>query len=115
MKYLVAIVRTSAVDQVRHALARLGVHEMIAQEVDRYGLQELHQQSYRGAVYDVAFVRKVKLELAVANEQAEAAIVALREAATSGQSGDGRIFVLDVERGIQISSGKLMKEDSAAA
>ena len=115
MKYIVAIVRKSAVDPVRHALARLGVHEMIAQEVERYGLQERHQESYRGAVYDVPFVKKVKLELAVGNEQAEAAIAALQQAATSGQSGDGRIFVVDIERGMQISSGKLLKEGPAAA
>lgn len=115
MKYVVAIVRKSAVDQVRHALARLGVHEMIAQEVERYGLQERHQESYRGAVYDVPFVRKVKLEFAVANDRSDAAIAALQQAATTGQSGDGRIFVVDIERGVQISSGKLLKEGSAAA
>lgn len=115
MKYVVAIVRKSAVDPVRHALAALGVHEMIAQEVERYGLQERHQQSYRGAVYNIAFVSKVKLEFAVGDEQAEPAIAALREAATTGQSGDGRIFVFDIERGIQISSGKLLKEGPAAA
>jgi nitrogen regulatory protein P-II 2 len=114
MKYVVAIVRKAAVDPVRHALARLGVHEMIAQEVERYGLQERHRESYRGAVYDVPFQRKVKLEFAVASERAEAAIAALQQAATTGQSGDGRIFVVDIERGLQISSGKLLKEGQAA-
>lgn len=115
MKYVVAIVRKGVVDQVRHALANLGVNELVAQEVERYGLQERHQQSYRGAVYDVAFVKKVKLEFAVGEGQAEAAITALREAATTGQSGDGRIFLFDIERGIQISSGKLLKDGPAAA
>jgi len=115
MKYVVAIVRKSAVDAVRQSLARLGVHEMIAQEVDRYGLQERHTESYRGAVYEVPFVRKVKLEFAVGDDRAEAAAAALQQAATTGQSGDGRIFVLDVERGLQISTGKLLKEGAAAA
>ena len=115
MKYVVAIVRKGVLDQVRHALAALGVTELIAQEVERYGLQERHQQSYRGAVYDIAFVKKVKVEFAVGNEQTDAALTALREAATTGQSGDGRIFLFDIERGVQISTGKLLKAPTAAA
>lgn len=60
-------------------------------------------------------MKKVKLELAVGDDQADAAAAVLREAATTGQSGDGRIFVLDVERAIQISTGKPLKEGPAAA
>lgn len=110
MKYVVAIIRSNAMDQVRAALASCGVEELAAQRVERYGLRERHTEAYRGEVYEVPFIRKTKVEFAVPDRHLETAVVALRQAATSGQSGDGRIFIMDIDRGIQISSGKVLAE-----
>ncbi len=110
MKYVVAIIRSNAMAQVRDALAACGVEELAAQRIERYGLQERHQEVYRGEVYEVPFIRKTKVEFAVPDRQLETAVAALRDAASTGQSGDGRIFIMDIDRGIQISSGKQLAE-----
>jgi len=115
MKYVVVIIKNRAMEQVRQALAACGVSELVVQEIQRYGLQERHQEVYRGEVYEVPYIRKTKVEFVVGNDRVDAAVAALRQAASSGQSGDGRIFIMDVERGIQISSGKLLPEHGAAA
>jgi nitrogen regulatory protein P-II 2 len=110
MKYVVAIIRSNAMTQVRDALAACGVEELAAQRIERYGLRERHQEVYRGEVYEVPFIRKIKVEFAVPDRQLEAAVAALRGAASTGQSGDGRIFIMDIDRGIQISSGKVLAD-----
>lgn len=115
MKYVVAIIRNRAMEEVRRSLAACGVLELVAQEIHRYGLQERHQEVYRGEIYEVPFIRKTKVEFVVGEEMLERAVTALRQAASSGQSGDGRIFILEIERGIQISSGKLLADPGAAA
>ncbi len=110
MKYVLAIIRSNAMAQVRDALAACGVGELVAQRIERYGLHERHQEVYRGEVYEVPFIRKTKVEFAVGDDRLDEAVEALRLAATSGQSGDGRIFIMDINRGIQISSGKILAE-----
>lgn len=107
MKYVVAIIQPHKLHAVYSALCELGITDMVASEIHRYGSEERHTQTYRGSSYEVPYLLKTRIEVAVADAMADRVVETLREAATSGQIGDGRIFVLDVDRCIQIRTGKL--------
>jgi len=111
MKYITAIIKPFKLDEVRDALSGVGVQGLTVTEVKGYGRQKGQSEIYRGAEYAVHFVPKLKLEVAVAEGEADKVIEALRESATTGQIGDGKIFVLDLEKAMRIRTG----ETNAAA
>jgi nitrogen regulatory protein P-II 1/nitrogen regulatory protein P-II 2 len=110
MKMLTAVVKPFKADQVRDALAQVGVQGMTITEVKGFGRQKGHTELYRGAEYVVDFVPKVKLELAVSDEQLDQAIDVIMKAAGTGKIGDGKIFVTDLEQVIRIRTGQIGSE-----
>jgi len=106
MKMIVAVIKPYRLDQVRDALTAVGVQGLTVSEVRGYGRQGGHTEIYRGAEYQINFVPKLKLEVAVPNELCERVIEAIREAANSNQIGDGKIFILDLEQALRIRTGE---------
>ncbi|HBL87961.1 MAG TPA: P-II family nitrogen regulator, partial [Alcanivorax sp.] len=102
MKMITAVIKPFKVDDVRDALAQIGVQGMTVTEVKGFGRQKGHTELYRGAEYVVDFVPKVKLELAVVDERVDQAVEAIAQAASSGKIGDGKIFVVNLEQAIRI-------------
>jgi nitrogen regulatory protein P-II 1 len=106
MKQITAIVKPFKLDEVREALGEVGVTGLTVTEVKGFGRQRGHTELYRGAEYVVDFLPKVKIEVAVAEAQVEAAIDAIVKAARTGRIGDGKIFVTTVEKVIRIRTGE---------
>jgi nitrogen regulatory protein P-II 2 len=106
MKIVMAIIKPFKLDEVRDALTAIGVHGMTVTEVRGYGRQKGHTEIYRGAEYAVNFLPKVKIEVAVAADQVGKAIEAITTAAKTGQIGDGKIFVLDLDSAVRIRTGE---------
>jgi nitrogen regulatory protein P-II 2 len=106
MKWIMAIIKPHKLDEVREALTASGVQGMTVSEVKGFGRQKGHTEVYRGAEYTVDFVPKVKIELVVDDSMANKAAEAIREAAQSGQIGDGKIFIADVGQAIRIRTGE---------
>ena len=111
MKFIIAIIKPFKLEEVRNALNAIGVPGMTATEVKGYGRQRGHSELYRGAEYAVSFVPKIKIELAVPSELADRTIEAITAAAKTGQIGDGKVFVLEMENAVRIRTGET---DSAA-
>ena len=111
MKLIVAIIKPFKLDEVREALADVGVNGLTVTEVKGFGRQKGHTELYRGAEYVVDFLPKLKIEAVVADDILEQAIEAIRKAAYTGKIGDGKIFVYDVEQAIRIRTGE-MGEDA---
>ncbi len=107
MKLVTAIVRPHVVDEVRDTLSRLGVTGLTATEVKGFGRQKGHTEMYRGAEYSIDFVPKAKLELVINDEKLDAVVEAVKSAARSGQIGDGKIFVSDIEQAVRIRTGEM--------
>ena len=106
MKWIVAVIKPHKLDEVREALTAAGVQGMTVSEVKGFGRQKGHTERYRGAEYTVDFVPKVKIELVVDDSVADKATEAIREAAQSGQIGDGKIFIADMGQAIRIRTGE---------
>ncbi|SAL47934.1 nitrogen regulatory protein P-II [Caballeronia terrestris] len=106
MKRITAIIKPFKLDEVREALAEVGLTGLTVTEVKGFGRQKGHTELYRGAEYVVDFLPKVKIEVVVANDQTEQVIDAIVGAARTGKIGDGKIFVADVERVIRIRTGE---------
>ena len=106
MKKVVAIIKPFKLDDVREAIADLGVQGITVTEVKGFGRQKGHTELYRGAEYVVDFLPKVKLELAVADDALERVIEAIVNTARTGKIGDGKIFVYDLEQAIRIRTGE---------
>lgn len=106
MKIVVAIIKPFKLDEVRDALTAAGVHGLTVTEVKGYGRQKGHTEIYRGAEYAVSFLPKLKIEVAVPSELADAVVNAISNAARTGQIGDGKIFVSSLERAIRIRTGE---------
>lgn len=106
MKKIEAIIKPFKLDDVKDALQKIGVQGMTVSEVKGYGRQKGHTELYRGSEYEVAFVPKVKIEAAVAEDLVEKAIEAITQAARTGKIGDGKIFVMPVENTIRIRTGE---------
>jgi nitrogen regulatory protein P-II 2 len=102
MKWITAVIKPFTLDDVREALAEVGVQGMTVTEVKGFGRQHGHTELYRGAEYVVDFLPKLKVELAVTEEQLERAIEAISRAARTGKIGDGKIFVLELEQAVRI-------------
>ncbi|MCG5075728.1 P-II family nitrogen regulator [Paraburkholderia tagetis] len=111
MKRITAVIKPFKLDEVREALAEVGLTGLTVTEVKGFGRQKGHTELYRGAEYVVDFLPKVKIEVVVANAQTDQVIDAIIGAARTGKIGDGKIFVTDVERVIRIRTGE---EDEAA-
>ncbi|HAD45530.1 MAG: P-II family nitrogen regulator [Alcanivorax sp.] len=106
MKMITAVIKPFKVDDVRDALAQIGVQGMTVTEVKGFGRQKGHTELYRGAEYVVDFVPKVKLELAVVDERVDQAVEAIAQAASSGKIGDGKIFITALEQALRIRTGE---------
>ncbi len=111
MKLVMAIVKPFKLDDVRDALTPLGVQGLTVTEVKGFGRQKGQTEIYRGAEYHVSFLPKVKIEVAVTADQVDAVVEAITRAAQTGKIGDGKIFVMDIERAVRIRTGEL---DAAA-
>lgn len=106
MKMLVAIIKPFKLDSVREALGDIGVQGMTVTEVRGFGRQKGHTELYRGAEYTVDLLPKIKLEVALAPDMVEKAIDAILKGAKTGQIGDGKIFVYDIEQAVRIRTGE---------
>jgi nitrogen regulatory protein PII len=111
MKLVTAIIKPFRLDDVRNALAEVGVNGMTVSEVKGFGRQRGHTELYRGAEYVVDFLPKVKVEAAVADDLVERVIEVITDAARTGKVGDGKIFVAPLEQAIRIRTGET--DDSA--
>jgi nitrogen regulatory protein P-II 2 len=107
MKIIVAVIKPFKLDPVRDALTRLGIHGLTVTEVKGFGRQRGHTEVYRGTEYAVNFLPKLKIEVAVPAEQANKVIEAITAAAKTGEIGDGKIFVLEIDRAVRIRTGEL--------
>jgi nitrogen regulatory protein P-II 2 len=106
MKLITAVVKPFRLDDVRNALAEVGVQGMTVTEVKGFGRQRGHTELYRGAEYVVDFLPKVKVEVAVTDELAERVIDAIIAAAKTGKVGDGKIFVTELKQVYRIRTGE---------
>ncbi len=107
MKMIMAIIKPFKLDDVRETLAESGIAGITVTEVKGFGRQKGHTELYRGAEYVVDFLPKVKLEVAVTDEQVDAVVEAIVKAAGTGKIGDGKVFVYDLERVVRIRTGEL--------
>lgn len=106
MKLVTAIIKPFKLDDVREALSDIGVQGITVTEVKGFGRQKGHTELYRGAEYVVDFLPKIKLEAAVSDDLADAAIEAISQSAQTGKIGDGKIFVSNLEQVIRIRTGE---------
>ncbi len=106
MKLITAVIKPFRLDDVRNALAEVGVQGMTVTEVKGFGRQKGHTELYRGAEYVVDFLPKVKLELALTDDLVEPAIEAITQSAKTGKVGDGKIFVTDLGQVYRIRTGE---------
>ena len=106
MKRITAVIKPFKLDEVREALAGVGITGLTVTEVKGFGRQKGHTELYRGAEYVVDFLPKVKIEVVVANNQVEGAIDAIVKSARTGKIGDGKIFVTSVQQAIRIRTGE---------
>ncbi len=107
MKLIMAIIKPFKLDDVRDALTPLGVQGLTVSEVKGFGRQKGQTEIYRGAEYHVNFLPKVKIEVAVADDLAEQVVEAIMKAAHTGKIGDGKIFVMPLERAVRIRTGEV--------
>jgi len=105
MKQITAIVKPFKLEEVREALAEVGVTGLTVTEVKGFGRQKGHTELYRGAEYVIDFLPKVKIEVVVEDSLVENVVDAIENAARTGRIGDGKIFVFDVEQAIRIRTG----------
>ena len=106
MKIVMAVIKPFKLDEVRDALTAIGVHGMTVTEVKGYGRQKGHTEIYRGTEYAVSFLPKLKVEVAVDTSQVDKVIDAITSAAKTGQIGDGKIFVINLESAVRIRTGE---------
>ena len=107
MKLVMAVIKPFKLDDVREALAEVGVTGITVTEVKGFGRQKGHTELYRGAEYVVDFLPKLKLEVAATGEQVDAVVEAILQSAGTGKIGDGKIFVWELERAVRIRTGEL--------
>ena len=110
MKMIAAVIKHFKLDDVRKALTEIGSHGMTAIEVKGFGRQKGHMEVYRGVEYEVKFLPKVKIEVAVPDEKLDEAIKAIIESAKTGEIGDGKIFVYNLQDVIRIRTGEKGEE-----
>ena len=106
MQFIEAIIKPFKLDEVREALTSIGVEGLTASEVKGYGRQKGQREIYRGAEYEINFVPKLKIEVAVTDNLVERAIEAITNAGKTGQIGDGKIFVFNLNNVVRIRTGE---------
>ncbi len=106
MKLIVAIIKPFKLDEVRQAVADIGVQGVTVTEVQGFGRQRGHTELYRGAEYRVDFVPKTKIELAVEDQVCDTVVEAITNIARTGKIGDGKVFVVDLEQAVRIRTGE---------
>ena len=106
IKLVTAIIKPFKLDDVREALSDIGVEGLTVTEVKGFGRQKGHTELYRGAEYSVDFLRKIKLEIAVAEDTVERLLEAIEESAKTGKIGDGKIFVSHIQHVVRIRTGE---------
>ena len=106
MKLVTAIIKPFKLDEVREALAAVGVQGITVTEVKGFGRQKGHTELYRGAEYVVDFLPKVKVEAAIRDDLLDQVIETIEKSASTGKIGDGKIFVFDLEQAIRIRTGE---------
>ena len=110
MKMVMAVIKPFKLDDVREAVAEVGVAGITATEVKGFGRQKGHTELYRGAEYVVDFLPKIKVEVAVDDDQVERVVEAISQSARTGKIGDGKIFVSNLEQVIRIRTGELDRD-----
>jgi len=111
MKLIIAIIKPFKLDDVRDALTSAGIHGMTIAEVKGYGRQKGHKEIYRGSEYAINFLPKVRVDVAVDDNQVDRVVEVISNAAKTGQIGDGKIFITSIEGAVRIRTGET---DSAA-
>ena len=106
MKLIIAIVQPHRLDPVREALTDMGIHGMTVTDVKGYGRQKGHTEVYRGTEYEIAYLPKTKIEVAVDDDRLHAAMEAITGAARTGRIGDGKIFVVEILEALRIRTGE---------
>ena len=106
MKVVMAVIKPFKLDEVRDALTKIGVQGLTVTEVKGYGRQKGHTEIYRGAEYAVSFLPKIKLEIACASDQVDKVVDTITSAAKTGQIGDGKIFVINLDHAVRIRTGE---------
>jgi len=106
MKLIMAIIKPFKLDEVREALSALEIQGLTVSEVKGFGRQKGQTEIYRGAEYQVNFLPKVKIEIVVAADMVERVVEAIMGAARTDKIGDGKVFVLDVEKAVRIRTGE---------
>lgn len=106
MKMVIAIIKPAKLESVREALVEIGIHGLTSSEVSGFGRQKGHTEIYRGAEYTISFVPKLKLEIVVDDDQVDGVIEAVKTSAATGNIGDGKIFVLNVDEAVRIRTGE---------
>ena len=105
MKLIIAVIKPFKLEEVKEALAKVGVEGMTVTEVKGFGRQKGHTEVYRGSEYTVDFLPKVKLEIAIADDILEKVVSTITKAAKTGKIGDGKIFVYEVAHAVRIRNG----------
>ncbi|GLQ05011.1 P-II family nitrogen regulator [Sneathiella chinensis] len=106
MKLVMAIIKPFKLDDVRDALTTLGIAGLTATEVKGFGRQKGHTEIYRGAEYAISFLPKIKIEIALQDDQVDQVVETIQETAKTGQIGDGKIFVFDLNSVVRIRTGE---------
>jgi len=106
MKKIEAVIRPFRIDDVREALAEIGVKGMTLTEVKGYGRQKGHTEVYRGSEYQIDFLPKIKIEVVVSDHQADNVVETIMKAAKTGEVGDGKIFISHVEDAVRVRTGE---------
>ena len=106
MKLVSAIIKPFKLDDVREAISEIGIEGLTVTEVKGFGRQKGHTELYRGAEYQVDFLPKVKLEIAISDDQVDRLVEAILAAAKTGKIGDGKIFVYDLQHAVRIRTGE---------
>ena len=110
MKLIIATIKPFKLEEVREAVSKIGISGMMVSEIKGFGAQSGHTETYRGAEYTVNFVPKIKLEIAVTAKMADQVVEAISKAAHTGKIGDGKIFVLDLEKAMRVRTGETNEE-----
>ena len=106
MKKIEAIIKPFKLEEVKESLGVSGIHGLTVMEVKGFGRQKGHTEVYRGAEYEIEFIPKIQLDIAVSDDKVDSVVKAIQESANTNKIGDGKIFVLSVEQAIRIRTGE---------
>ncbi|MDX7987953.1 P-II family nitrogen regulator [Xenorhabdus sp. 12] len=107
MKLITIIIKPFKLEEVREALAEIGIQGMTMSEVKGFGRQKGHSELYRGAEYNVSFLPKVKIDIAINDERVEEVVNIVQQTAFTGKMGDGKIFIFELQQAIRIRTGEI--------